>query len=305
MIQGRRQSILNKKKFAIGSASILIVLVASFFIFYQIKMNGPVILMYHHLAPAGTYQDSLDVNNHAILNVENFEEQMAWLSANGYHGMFVSELQEYLTSGTHIPKKTVLLTFDDGYESGYVYALPILKKYQMKANFSVVVRDSQRRQDKRDDTAYRPDSLRHMTFDEMREMVASGLVEIGSHSFNSHGNVNVDDTGKTAPALINLHYNTKTSHLETKAEYTSRVTEDLKMSQTVLCRELGSEPGYFAYPYGAFTEDLVKIVKNAGFQAALTVKNGRVTMARQLFTLPRYNVANDMTLEEYAKLVKW
>ncbi len=288
-----------------GTVLALVIFTAIFLIRDDMKNNGPVILMYHHLAPAGTYTDKLKTTNNAILNVENFAEQMAWLSANGYQSMFVSELQEYLTSGKRIPKKTVLLTFDDGYESNYVYAYPILKKYKMKANLSVVVRDSQKRQVKPDDTPYQPDSLRHMTFDEMREMVASGLVEIGSHSFDSHGDVNVDHTGKTAPALINLRYYTKTGHLETKEEYTRRVADDLKMSQTVLYQELGREPGYFAYPYGAFTKDLVKIVKDVGFQAALTVKPGRVTSKRQLLTLPRYNVNDDMTLTEYAKLVQW
>ncbi len=211
--------------------------------------------------------------------------------------------QEYLTSGKRIPQKTVLLTFDDGYESNYVYAFPILKKYKMKANFSVVVRDSQRRQVKPDGTPYQPDSLRHMTFDEMREMVASGLVEIGSHSFDSHGAVNVDHTGKTAPALINLRYYTKTGHLETKEEYTRRVADDLKLSQTVLYRNWAGEPAILPIPTGALRK-ILKTFRMSVFKRPYR-KTGPGDIKRTRFGLGPAICNDDMTLTEYAKLVKW
>ena len=299
---------MRKRKGLYGWITVALVLILVLCIVSYVRSEqGPVILMYHHLAPAGTYQGTADEDNGAILDVEHFAEQMAWLRENGYQTLFVSELADYLLNDQELPEKAVIITFDDGYESNYVYALPILEEYQIKANFAIVVRDTERREEQPDETPYADTSLRHMTFEQLREMVASGLVEVGSHTYHSHGDVNVDDAGNTKPALVNYHYNTVTKHLETAEEYQERVMTDLLKSREVLKAQLGKEPAYFAYPYGRYTNELIEIVEGAGFTVALSVKEDRIRSARQILHLPRYAVHNDLSLEDFADLVsyKW
>lgn len=299
---------MRKRKGLYGWIAVALVLILVLCIVSYVRSEqGPVILMYHHLAPAGTYQGTADEDNGAILDVEHFAEQMAWLRENGYQTLFVSELADYLLNDQELPEKAVIITFDDGYESNYVYALPILEEYQIKANFAIVVRDTERREEQPDETPYADTSLRHMTFEQLREMVASGLVEVGSHTYHSHGDVNVDDAGNTKPALVNYHYNTVTKHLETAEEYQERVMTDLLKSREVLKAQLGKEPAYFAYPYGRYTNELIEIVEGAGFTVALSVKEDRIRSARQILHLPRYAVHNDLSLEDFADLVsyKW
>lgn len=299
---------MRKRKGLYGWIAVALVLILVLCIVSYVRSEqGPVILMYHHLAPAGTYQGTADEDNGAILDVEHFAEQMAWLRENGYQTLFVSELADYLLNDQELPEKAVIITFDDGYESNYVYALPILEEYQIKANFAIVVRDTERREEQPDETPYTDTSLRHMTFEQLREMVASGLVEVGSHTYHSHGDVNVDDAGNTKPALVNYHYNTVTKHLETAEEYQERVMTDLLKSREVLKAQLGKEPAYFAYPYGRYTNELIEIVEGAGFTVALSVKEDRIRSARQILHLPRYAVHNDLSLEDFADLVsyKW
>lgn len=299
---------MRKRKGLYGWIAVALVLILVLCIVSYVRSEqGPVILMYHHLAPAGTYQGTADEDNGAILDVEHFAEQMAWLRENGYQTLFVSELADYLLNDQELPEKAVIITFDDGYESNYVYALPILEEYQIKANFAIVVRDTERREEQPDETPYADTSLRHMTFEQLREMVASGLVEVGSHTYHSHGDVNVDDAGNTKPALVNYHYNTVTKHLETAEEYQERVMTDLLKSREVLKAQLGKEPAYFAYPYGRYTNELIEIIEGAGFTVALSVKEDRIRSARQILHLPRYAVHNDLSLEDFADLVsyKW
>lgn len=289
--------------FVLVIAAVLLVFIPASYCYYV--NSGPVILMYHHLAPSGTYSGTDNVNNKAILKVEHFEAQMKWLWENDYTTLFMSEFTKLLSEGGSFPKKCVVITFDDGYESSYQYAQPILKKYGLKANLSVIVRPTERRDEYPDHTPYQPDTLRHVTFDQLREMVSSGNWEIGSHTYDSHSNINIDDYGKVGPALVNYRYHTVDDYQETHQEYLLRITTDLLRSRNVLKAELGVAPAYFAYPGGYYNKSVIEVAKQVGFTSAVTVNNGGVHDVNQLYTLPRHNVDNDMTVERLAKLLQY
>ncbi len=122
------------------------------------------ILMYHDIVDAGEPVSDWTVT------VKKFRSDMAWLWDNGYTSFLPGELPE----PEELPEKSVLITFDDGYESNYRYALPILREYGMKAVVSVIVQ--------RIDTGV-PGFL---TWDMIREMAESGVFEIGSHTYDNH-----------------------------------------------------------------------------------------------------------------------
>jgi peptidoglycan/xylan/chitin deacetylase (PgdA/CDA1 family) len=97
-------------------------------------MSGIPVLMYHALEdadhPAGAKEAGEQLY---ILQTEQFSEQMAYLSNNGYQACLFEEL----AAMSMWPEKTVVLTFDDGHVSNYTLALPILQQYGFKAHFFI------------------------------------------------------------------------------------------------------------------------------------------------------------------------
>lgn len=88
-------------------------------------------LMYHHVQDWSIAQEKKQTS--LTVGVNYFGEQMQYLKDKGYNTVTISDLINFFDSGAAIPRKSVLITFDDGYEDFYLDALPILKQYGFKA----------------------------------------------------------------------------------------------------------------------------------------------------------------------------
>ena len=88
------------------------------------------ILLYHRICPN---KDEYKVP----LSPESFERHMEHFSRN-YEILCLDKLVECIQSGKPLPKKAVVVTFDDGYKDNYLYAHPILQKYHIPATIFVV-----------------------------------------------------------------------------------------------------------------------------------------------------------------------
>lgn len=97
-----------------------------------------------------------------------FDKQMAYLKANGYHAITPDQLAAHLESGANLPEKPLLITFDDGYADNYTNAYPVLKKYGFTATFFVV-------------TDFLSRYPQYLTWDQAREMQKNGM-KIASHT---------------------------------------------------------------------------------------------------------------------------
>ena len=82
------------------------------------------------------YKDNLP--SPLFVSLENFQEQMDYLYGNGYLTLTLAQVMAYYQNGAKLPEKSVLLTFDDCYQSIARYAYPILRKYHFKATAFVV-----------------------------------------------------------------------------------------------------------------------------------------------------------------------
>ncbi|MCY6959384.1 polysaccharide deacetylase family protein [Clostridium brassicae] len=91
--------------------------------------NIPV-LMYHSIR--------LKKDNPLMVSPKKLDEQMKYLKDNGYYTLSLDELYDYFSKGKAIPKKCVVLTFDDGYVDNYTNLYPILKKYRFKGTIFVI-----------------------------------------------------------------------------------------------------------------------------------------------------------------------
>jgi peptidoglycan/xylan/chitin deacetylase (PgdA/CDA1 family) len=116
------------------------------------------VLVYHH------------VDNHAgrwYVPVKKFEEQLKWLSDNGYHTASMDDYITALQAGQQLPAKTIVLTFDDGYADAYTNVFPLLQEYGFTGTFFVV-------------TGY-VGTPNYLSWDEITEMQTAGM-EIGAHT---------------------------------------------------------------------------------------------------------------------------
>lgn len=139
---------------------LIIVISVVGFLFWAPKRYVVPILMYHHI----DYVEDDKIN---WVSPDSFEVQMKYLKNNGFTVLKLDELVEAIQQNQKLPKKSVVITFDDGYSDNYKYAYPILKENQFPATIFVV-----------SDLVGQDDFL---TWDQIKEMFSYGI-DIGAHS---------------------------------------------------------------------------------------------------------------------------
>jgi peptidoglycan/xylan/chitin deacetylase (PgdA/CDA1 family) len=170
-----------------------------------------------------------------------FEAQMEYLARNGYHVIPLASLLGFLERGEPIPRKSVVLTIDDGYRSTYEVAFPILRKFGFQATVFLY-----------SDFVGAPDAL---TWPQMKEMEASGLVDIQPHS-KTHANL--------ATRLLG----------ETDAKYRERMRTEVDTPVRLIQERLAVPSLTFAFPYGDVNETVVDLLKRDGVRLGVTVTPG-------------------------------
>ena len=90
------------------------------------------IIMYHSIIPEDNGKSDY------IISEKKFESDIAYLKSQGYSPITCMDLIRYTISGGALPEKPIMITFDDGMYNNFVYGVPILKKYDYKAVFSLV-----------------------------------------------------------------------------------------------------------------------------------------------------------------------
>lgn len=128
----------------------------------KVKVSEIPVLMYHSVL----YEKGNDVR----VAPEKFEEQMKFLKDNGYNTLSLEEFYDFQNSGADVPKKPIVLTFDDGYVDNYITVLPILKKYGFKATVFMI-------------TSTVDTDKNFLTSSQLKEMDANGF-RVESHTVN-------------------------------------------------------------------------------------------------------------------------
>ena len=196
------------------------------------------ILLYHRIA------GDREKKAHSV-PVAKFKSHMAWLKASGHDVISIDRARRALFHDEPLERRSVVITFDDGYADFVDHAFPILQEFSYPAVVYVVVgllgqparwladgdRDG-------DETIMDANALR---------LIQQGGVEIGSHT-NAH------------PLLHRLSPD-------------ERVLE-IRESKSQLENVLGLAVESFAYPYGVYNPEIVQEVIDAGYTTAVTVNRG-------------------------------
>lgn len=146
-------------RFVLTGVLVFAILGGGFSLWLSSRYTVP-IMMYHHVA--GTRAVRADT-----VSPQRFEWHMAYLRDNHFHVLSLDTLAQAIRQKKPLPARSVVITFDDGYEDNYTHAFPILKKYRFPATIFV--------------SSDLMDGPGYLTTQQMKEMLAHGM-DIGSHT---------------------------------------------------------------------------------------------------------------------------
>jgi biofilm PGA synthesis lipoprotein PgaB len=254
--------------------------------------NEFTILSYHEIADKSQTLDS----TYAVTPV-HFDEQMHWLMDNGYHFINIDDIINYRKHAKALPDKAVLITFDDGYHSMYTNAYPVLKKYKIPSVIALVG-SWLLKEDKVDFGGHTIPRSEFLSQKEIKEMVASGLVEVASHSYASHKGILGNPQGNMQPAIRTRQWLGDKGVYEDEKAYEQRINNDLAENNRFLKQYTGQEPRVMVWPYGHYNIEVRKIAEKLGMPIGLTLDDGSNTAITPLWGLRRILVEHKMTLPD-------
>ncbi|MDD2227655.1 MAG: polysaccharide deacetylase family protein [Clostridia bacterium] len=211
------------------------------------KIRLPIV-MYHKI--------SIDKKGTYIVNQWQLESDLIAFQKAGYTTVFPSEIISYVKQGKKLPSKPLLLTFDDGHYNNLCYALPLLKKYNVKALMNIIGQFSNNSSLVGDSNP----AYSHVTWQQIKELYDSGFFEIGNHSYNMHNY-------KPRFGIIQKKN-------ETSEEYYTCLKEDIGKLQNKLRLCAGVIPKVFAWPFGEYSTNATNILLSMGFEMFLTCNEG-------------------------------
>lgn len=198
------------------------------------EKKGIIVLMYHHIYK---YDETCDLGKPLYVDPENFSKQMDFLLRHKYTPITLEELSKSYKNGVFkLPKKSVLITFDDGWLDNYTKAFPILKEKNIKANIFISCNFIGQKN--------------CMTWGQVLEMKNCGLISFGSHTVNHPTDIQTLDD--------------------------DNILKELKESKKLLEEKLNIKIDSFAYPSGkgAINKKIRNMVFNSGYSFDFSTKRG-------------------------------
>ena len=205
------------------------------------------ILLYHRLG--SVVADSM--------TVKTFASDLDYLQAHGYTVIPLRRLTDYIAGKERsLPARSVAITADDGHQSIYTDMYPLLRRYRTPVTLFIY-----------------PSAISNaayaLTWQQLREMQASGLVDIQSHTY--------------------WHPNFKREKKRLSAEaYQSLVQIQLYKAKQVLQQRLGKPVDMLAWPFGIYDQGLMDNAAQTGYVAAFTLEARPAGRADKLMALPRF-----------------
>ena len=220
------------------------------------------ILCYHRLGTTAARM---------IVTRDSFAAQLDYLVKNGYTVVRLSQVLDFLRGKARLPKKAVVITFDDGSASVYQYAYPLLKKHGFPATVFLYT-----------DVIGGRDSL---GWPQIREMAQSGLVDFQSHS-KTHSNLTI--------RLEN----------ETDQQYRARLDNEIRGARDLIQRNLQNTVTHYAFPYGDANELVLERLAQADHSLGLTVNPGGNAFFAHPLMLRRTMVFGEYDLEQFQRTLQ-
>ena len=234
------------------------------------------VLTYHRIC-SDKAKRTVYSNTNLAISRSNFQRQMAWLKKNGYYTVSTSEFADWRIEGAYLPKKSVLITIDDGFYETYHIAYPILRKYNLKAtSFVIGSRVPKRTKAYSSSVSW----SRYVGWDVINRLRTTyPNLEFQSHTYNMHhrsGGVGV-----------------------AKKWSRKRIDADFKKNEKFGFTAI-------AYPFGHTSKNLLASVRanpniRIGFGYMMEHPAARTS---PLYNIPRFKVFGDRGLEDFKRIVR-
>ena len=220
-------------------------------------LNYPVaILMYHSIGRN---------RNFFTVTPESFHQQMSYLKNKGYKVLSLADVVDSLIHNRPIPAKTIVLTFDDGYEDNFTNAFPILKKFGFPATIFVSTDFIG------NERLVREIPMQYLTREQILDMHSSGLIDFQSHGLSHH----------------------KLTELSS-----DEIEREMKGSKVVLEELLNKSCDLFSYPFGALNEK-IRINAKRFFRGVVGVERGYVSSKSDVMNLKRQSIDSAVIFLRY------
>lgn len=220
---------------------------------------------------ADGYEDALPLPLFDSLPL--FQEQINYLKEEGFHTLSMAEVRAFYENGQPLPKKSVLLTFDDCYQSLKEYAYPVLKNAGFQATAFVAAGWLFQ-----EPVSYQPEVSRVLSQQELTEM--TDVFEYANHTTHFH-----ERRGATQSRPM--------------WETAEHFKEDL-----IACNNYVALTDVFAYPFGLYDQQTVSVLKELDFKLAFTTKPGINTEKTAPLELHRDVIPYTLPIEAFKKLME-
>ncbi|HEY3066699.1 MAG TPA: polysaccharide deacetylase family protein [Methylomirabilota bacterium] len=222
----------------------------------------------HQMVPVLVYHNiGSDRHGRLVIASRTFDEHMRQLKAEGFQTVTVQDFLEFTAGRKQLPRKSVLLAFDDGHSSFSRYARPVLKELGFTATLFVY-------------TDYIGTGVGALSWGDLKRLHAEGF-DVQAHS-KTHG-----DLRRRAG--------------EPDASYARRMESELAMPITLFRRHLGRGSEALAYPFGAVDGELMPLVLRYGYRAGFTVRRGANAAFAPPLAMGRVQIYAEMTPAEFAR----
>ena len=232
------------------------------------------ILLYHHILPEE--HNRLFQDNAATVSLEDFTAQMQFLYNNNFHTITLSELEAFLFEGAALPPNSIMIHFDDGYYSNFVYAYPVLQSFGFNAVVFFITHliDDQ------------GDIQQPIDHDDLTWTAAKSII-------------GTDDVFETASHSHDMH------RLEPGTDHTLLylATKEDILQDTLRSFDFVNDHRAYAYPRGQYNDVVIEGLKEAGITMAFTVREGYVTPESNPMSLDRFIIFRETSMARFRNIV--
>ncbi len=243
----------------------------------QPKVRLPII-MYHSILKTASRTGKF------VVTPETLESDLRYIKDKGYTTVLIRDVIDYVKNDKPLPDKPIVITLDDGFLNNKTYLLPLLEELDMKAVISIVGSYSEKYSSLNDPNP----NYAHLTWQDTKELAATGRIEIGNHTYNMHSQ---------SPRRGCMR-----KRGESVEHYQEALREDLSKTQELLRQNAGVTPAVFAYPYGYISKEALPVLKELGFESAMTCYEKVNTITKDpecLYHLNRFNRPGSMSTKKF------
>jgi peptidoglycan/xylan/chitin deacetylase (PgdA/CDA1 family) len=228
-----------------------------------------IILMYHQVS------ENASLWGKSVIPMEVLKEDFEYIKNNGFNVVKIKDVIAFCNGEKDLPKKAVVITFDDGQRSFLTKVVPLLEEY----NFPAVINIVGALTDLYTENGETDDRYAYLNWNDIKTLSENPLVEIGHHSYNFHSLGYRRGMGKI--------------YGESNSAYLEIMKADIETLNKKLLSDIGEVPYIFAYPYGIKNDTLSELIKNEGFSVTLSCRESvnKLKKGEKTFELGRFNRA--------------